>query len=103
MRYKRINNVKQIFKVVEDTLQKIFQALLEKNIAIAWKIIEQKNELHRLNEQLTVEETLGDVHTAVHLSRVMLEIRRIAEFALTLVDDTMFYESTMHCKKIDKK
>ena len=103
MRYKRSDDAKQIFKVVEDTLHKHSQALLKKNMAIAWKVIEQKNELHRLDEQLAVEKTLGDVHTAVHLSRVVLEIRRIAEFALTLADDTMFYESAMHCKKTEKK
>ena len=72
----------------------------ESTCAINSKV--QNNGCHRFDEQLAADETLGDVHAAVHLSRVMLEIRRIVEFALTLADDTMFSESTMPCKKLRK-
>lgn len=97
---KIMNLITSTFNAVEDMLRETFQALLEKDIGLAWKIMERMGKIQRLDEQLTSEifEVLGDVHTAVRLSRVMLEIRRIAEHSLAIADDTMFYESTLQAQ-----
>ncbi len=88
------------FDTVGDMLENSFQALMERDLGLAWKIMDKMSDMRSLDERLTAEifETLGDVHTAVRLSRVMLEIRRIAGHSIALADDTIFLESTFHVK-----
>jgi len=91
------NSMFKIFNVVREMMEKTFQAFLRKEVKLAVEVIEQMNEVRKLNEEVTAEvfETLGEVHGVVKLVDVLRETRRIAGYAVAIADDTIFYESTI--------
>ncbi|RLI05702.1 hypothetical protein DRO26_01420 [Candidatus Bathyarchaeota archaeon] len=88
----------RLFDAALDMVQNTFKAFMERNTQLASEVMERMKTIRELDELITKEafETVKDVQSAIRLTAVVREVRRVAGHAVAVADDAIFNETVHH-------
>ncbi|GEM_PF-565743 len=88
----------KIFAVARWMVENTYKAFMEKDVELASQVMSRMKEIRDLDEEVTtgIFETIEDIHTAIRLTAILREVRRVAGHAVAVADDTIFNETVRH-------